>query len=105
MLQGKLYTCPEYYLLVYPNAQQSHLRLGVACGSEQSKEYAFAIAKSWSNYLKYKVHIICPDDIFMCLQTNKGNVQILCGDYIGWVAAPPTSLHIIPAVATKGKNQ
>lgn len=76
---GKLYKCPEYYLLSYPNEE-------IATDAQPAAP-TLRVAEYWLEYYncRTKVRYINPNDIFMCLKLDKEVMQVLCGEHVGWI--------------------
>jgi len=77
---GKLYSCSEYFLMLYPDKETATAGAAFATSSTR----AAAIALYWSEFDK-PVSYCNPETPFIVLSTDKKYVEVLAGDCKGWI--------------------
>lgn len=80
---GKLYKCTDHCFMVYPTKE---IAANVWMPStKMSSAYAFQTAEYLSKQFDCKVQFINLNDVFMCLKSSNTIMQILCGEFVGWI--------------------
>ncbi len=101
---GKLYNCPDYFLLIYPSKEKAMVAItksnirGAAASPGFTELAAMAVSIHWTKELKCHVRYSKPDEVFMflerdgnCFRSSFGDTtrvdyfHILFGDKTGWV--------------------
>jgi len=87
---GKLYKCPEYYLLIYSTTLGSPRRLtSISRLSKGNRGPIPRIVQYWSDILGCTVRCSEPNEIFVFLKEEiiKGEryINVLFGDKQGWI--------------------
>lgn len=92
MKVGKLYKCPEYYLMIYPSAEKASVTALEAVAAPVAAAGVAAVAATpvaaavqwaavwWSNILNCKVRFSEPGEVFMCLKQQGKHVYVLFGE-------------------------
>jgi hypothetical protein len=79
---GKLYSCSEYFLLLYPDKDTARRHFGAA---ERDIRYADANAAYWTRELGKPVSYCNPLAPLLVLSVNEKYVEVLAGDKRGWI--------------------
>jgi len=78
--EGKLYKCPEYFLIIYPTREKAE--------TETTAAFAWA-ARYWSEELGCSVRYSEPNEIFIFLKKEiieeQKYINVLFGDKQGWI--------------------
>ncbi len=97
---GKLYRCPEYFLLVFPSKDQlisaralwaadrtveTPLARWQEAAGTQYPEMARAVTAVLSKKLDCRVRCSEPGEIFMLLQQDGDSLHVLFGGIQGWI--------------------
>ncbi len=87
---GKLYRCPEYFLLLYPTKEKAsrargHSAMDTAGDTGVSPAMAEVIMSYWAKQLNCQVWYSEPGEIFMFLEEYEGLLHILFGEKQGWI--------------------
>ncbi len=84
---GKLYKCPDYFLMIYPTKKEA--RPAVCRGTAAMSGPGVSVAVNWANYwsreLKCQVRYSMPGEIFMLLKRDGVFLHVLFGDIAGWI--------------------
>jgi len=79
---GKLYSCSEYFLLLFPDKETA--ALSTAAGVLPVCAEALTAAY-WSKKFDKPVSYCNPETPFIVLSTDKKYVEVLAGDCKGWI--------------------
>ena len=79
---GKLYSCSEYFLLLYPDKDTARTDFGAA---ERDLRYAAADAAYWTRELGKPVSFCDPQTPLLVLSVKEEYIQVLAGDKVGWI--------------------
>ena len=87
---GKLYKCPDRYLLIIPTreiADRLQVEGGTMVGPPRSVTRAAATqAYYWSKKLSCTVRFSEPNEVFLCLDDQEGEyIHGLFGEKQGWI--------------------
>jgi hypothetical protein len=79
---GKLYSCSEYFLLLFPDKDTART---TRCGAaERDLRYADADAAYWTRELGKPVIYADKNIPLLVLNTEGEYVEVLAGDKVGW---------------------
>ena len=78
---GKLYSCSEYFLMLYPDKETA---AGIGAAFATSSTRAAAIALYWSEFDKPVIYCN-PETPLLILSADKEYVEVLVGDKRGWI--------------------
>ncbi len=79
---GKLYKCPDYFLMIYPSKEKASSVLGRRTVVVGSAEEA---AAHWSDQLNCQVRYSEPGEIFIFLGRDREFLNVLFGEKQGWI--------------------
>jgi len=80
---GKLYSCSEYFLMLYPDKDTAVVGRGEA--GEVARAAAVAVAAYWTRELGKPVSYCYPETPLLVLSVDKKYVEVLAGDRKGWI--------------------
>jgi len=78
---GKLYSCSEYFLLLYPDKETASAGAAFATSSTR----AAALAVYWSEEFGKPVNYYNPQTPLLVLSVKEQYIQVLAGDKKGWI--------------------
>jgi len=85
---GKYYSCPDYYLLVYPTKKVAKEALVLRPAAAYETE-AERVTKYWSKQLKCKINHTQPEHIFYLIKKIKegSRYYLFCifPNLVGWI--------------------
>jgi len=82
---GKLYTCKQYFLMLYPD-QETAVDGGAAWAAAARRTAdAAAMTAYWSKQLGKPVTYCDPETPLLVLNTNNEYVEVLAGDKRVWI--------------------
>ena len=79
---GKLYSCSEYFIMLYPDKDTAAANLGAA--TEDARAAAVPAAY-WTRELGKPVSYCNPKTPLLVLSVDKKYVEVLAGDRKGWI--------------------
>jgi len=79
---GKLYSCSEYFIMLYPDKETARTSFGAA---ERDLRYADADAAYWTRELGKPVSYCNPLTPLLVLSVNEKYVEVLAEDKRGWI--------------------
>ncbi|NDB34930.1 MAG: hypothetical protein EB023_06210 [Flavobacteriia bacterium] len=79
---GKLYSCSEYYLMLYPDKETAAATLVAASGAAAG---AAAVAAYWSKKFGNPVSYCNPQTLLLVLSVKEKYVEVLAEDKKGWI--------------------
>jgi len=79
---GKLYSCPEYFLLLYPDKDTAAPRPHAAV---EALDHAAAVAAYWTRELGKPVSSCDPETPLLVLSIKEEYIEVLAGDKKGWI--------------------
>jgi len=79
---GKLYSCSEYFLLLYPDKDTAAAKLGAAAAAPIG---AAAPAAYWTRELGKPVSYCNPQTPLLVLSVKEKYIEVLAGDKVGWI--------------------
>lgn len=79
---GKLYSCSEYYLMLYPDKATA---AAVAPASAPADARLIMTAAYWTRELGKPVNYCDPKTPLLILSADKEYVEVLAGDKRGWI--------------------
>lgn len=83
---GKLYFCPKYSLLLYPDNETVRRATREArVLSQAASSSARDVANAWSVRLSKSVNYCEPLTPFLVLNTDNEYIEVLAGDRKGWI--------------------
>ncbi len=88
---GKLYRCPEYFLMIYPSKEKAISAAATLSGSAAPGQLAASGTPSaeWAKYfserLNCQVRYSEPGEIFMFLEKHETYLYVLFGKCAGWI--------------------
>ena len=77
---GKLYSCSEYFLMLYPDKETA---AGIGAAFATSSTRAAAIALYWSEFDKPVIYCN-PETPLLVLSVKEQYIEVLAGDKKGW---------------------
>ena len=80
---GKLYSCSEYFLLLFPDKDTA--RTSCKPAAERDLRYADADAAYWTRELGKPVSYCNPQTPLLVLSVNEKYVEVLAEDKRGWI--------------------
>jgi len=90
---GKLYSCSEHFLMLYPDKETASAGAAFATSSTR----AAAIALYWSEFDK-PVFYCNPETPLLVLSADKKYVEVLNGDKRGWFVNDGRLAHHVEPV-------
>ena len=82
---GKLYSCSEYFLLLYPD-KEAAARIDIAALSADAPPAALSAAASgWSRELGKSVSYCDPETPLLVLSVKEQYIEVLAEDKKGWI--------------------
>ena len=91
---GKLYSCSEHFLMLYPDKETASAGAAFATSSTR----AAAIAVYWSEVLGKPVSYINRNEPFLVLCTSGLQTEVLNGDKRGWFVNDGRLAHHVEPV-------
>ncbi len=92
---GKLYRCPEYFLMIYPTKETARVSAHqaevvgsekpVSLGKRAEREVVRYWARSWSIALDRQIYYSEPNEVFMFLKKDGIYLNVLFGEKVGWI--------------------
>ncbi len=93
---GKLYRCPDYFLMIYPSKEKASARLAVPFWAEElewtkksSSATLWTAPMHWMNFLSEHLgcQVRCSElgEIFMFLEKDEIYLHVLFGGNQGWI--------------------
>lgn len=76
---GKLYSCSEYFLLLYPDKDTA------TCTASTAASRATAYASAWTRELGKSVGYCDPETPLLVLSVKEQYIEVLAGDKVGWI--------------------
>ena len=80
---GKLYSCSEYFLMLYPDKDTAAPSAAVRW--EVSAAAATNAAAYWSEVIDKPVSYCNPKTPLLVLSVKEKYIQVLAGDKVGWI--------------------
>lgn len=80
---GKLYSCEEYYILIYPDKAAAMMLRSTVPFSTAAASSSYC--EHWSNRLGKPVNYAARGVCFLVLNVEESYYEILAGDCKGWV--------------------
>ena len=83
---GKLYSCSEYFLLLFPDKEAATcIAAAVSARAAAAAATAAACASAWNRKLGKPVSYCNPLTPLLVLSVNEKYVEVLAGDKRGWI--------------------
>jgi hypothetical protein len=79
---GKLYSCSEYFIMLYPDKETARTSFGAA---ERDLRYADADAAYWTRELGKPVSYCNPQTPLLVLSVKEKYIEVLVEDKVGWI--------------------
>ena len=81
---GKLYSCSEYFLLLFPDKETAASELAATAAILAATSASATAAGHWTRKLEKPVSVCDPKTPFLVLNTSDEYVEVLAGDQRGW---------------------
>jgi len=82
---GKLYSCSEYFLMLYPDKDTAAADLGAAVEGGVVRVAATTVAAYWSEVIGKPVSYCNPETPLLVLSVKEEYIQVLAGEQKGWI--------------------
>ena len=79
---GKLYSCKDYFLLLYPDMETA---IGPVAVTAAAADLVAEVAAYWSRELGKPVSYCNPETPLLFLNTDNEYAEVLAGDKRGWI--------------------
>lgn len=79
---GKLYSCSEYFLMLYPDKDTAVVGRGAAAAATAA---AVAVAAYWTRELGKPVSYCYPLTPLLVLSVKEKYIEVLAEDKVGWI--------------------